>query len=341
MPTVISRQEGSATLTANTTDITISTVTKNQSIAKISLKSSGGGTNLTSHLVTGILTSGTNLRLQRSSSTSNCVVCWQVIEFNSDVTVQTLEVSHSASFSVNTAVSTVNLSRTISFNSCRTSTSPTNGMRDILTRERLTSSTNVRSNCYQSDTNMIIACHVVEFGAEVTVQQFDGTFSTASTDITISSVTTANTWITGNVFPLGTTNVDADQVPGRRLFDSTTVRVSSYTAYDWYDNTYVVSSNDTTVTRGYAAETTITGTETISVEKDASMVNIGGNAGSIVTCNTTSESFADFSFCAEMNSNTLMSWSRESSANTASLPWEVIEFAYDPKATKRRLFLIT
>lgn len=118
-------QRGSVVVGSTSTNVTISTVDTDKAIVKLSFTPTS--TNDPSEsLVRGKITTSTNLQLlKNSAASSTTTVYWEIVEFNNIKTLQKGEVNLSTTQSNNITISSVNLNKTIVFDSFTTNRSTT------------------------------------------------------------------------------------------------------------------------------------------------------------------------------------------------------------------------
>ena len=197
-PCIISRQEGVYTFTSDTLrNETISNVNTANTWVRLSIRAAESDSiSNVSYYCTIDLTSSTNIRLQRGGSSRDTTVEWTVIEFDSSVNVYRGSFVHNLS-TEDTTVPSIDLSKSISDLTYRnTSTLSTSvNIRDCVVRNRLTSSTNLRTNVRTGFANATVVWQVIEFTQNISVQQFDNVTTASPINVTISSVTMAKSFI--------------------------------------------------------------------------------------------------------------------------------------------------
>tara|TARA_Y100000034_G_C6854657_1_gene388185 strand:- start:350 stop:1393 length:1044 start_codon:yes stop_codon:yes gene_type:complete len=347
MPAVVSRQEGSFTFlgTTTTTNITVSSVNTSRSLVYISVRGTGsGGYGLQYYFFTGELTSSTNIALTRgaASVSETCVVNWQLLEFDSTVSIQRGTKVLSA-VNNDVTVTSLDTSKSISIANVRTSSAAAGGYSRHFVRDRITSSTNLRINHYIGDANMTCAWQTIEFGSDVSVQQVDGTGSLNPFDVTVTSVDTSKSFVWGS-FMSNTGNIDGRDVRSYRLFNSTTVRAEAFGASNsQFYNYYVVEMTTGSVVRGYDFTGAAFMSTAISVTKAESLGHIGGNQTTMGEANTYEDNYNDGGATISVDSDSQVTWQRGKTTYQCSFTWEVINFEEgdEPEPTARRIFLIS
>ncbi|HID93308.1 MAG TPA: hypothetical protein EYP60_04340 [bacterium (Candidatus Stahlbacteria)] len=338
MPTVESRQSGSVqmNLTDTTKNVTITSVNLTKSIVIIQMGGAGAAIYTAStYCARAKLTSSTNLQINRNMANPALDIYWQVIEFSSGVSIQQGTASLSSS-SVNVTVTSTDLNKSWSLCTAEGNFSVTHT--DSLVEHMLTTSTNLNLQTSGSGSGHQADWQVIEMD-DATVQSFNGTVSGTYQDITITSVTTAEAFVSVSYSKNGSNLVDGDELKGARLYSSTAVRLSAYASDTQNYSLYVIEDSNISVQRGWDA---ISGTgvnKTISsVTQSKCMLKNGGQYQCWNTWNNYyNENIQEFSTWITFDSSTQISVDRDVGSYSITSSWEVVEF--EDVAVSRRIFI--
>lgn len=342
MPKVKSRQSGSFNMGSTTTqqDVTISSVVTSKSIVIVQVEGSESIYDADSFCITGKLTSSTNLRFNRYATVAAGIdVWWQVIEYENSggVTVDVQAGSLTLdSTTENVTISSVDTSKSFSIAQVRGDTF-TSTMDGIIYRHMITSSTNLQVDGTETSSNNVMEWQVVEF-SDASVQALSGTTTNATyTDVTISSVTTDDSFLMVSYSDSGST-IDLNQLKGARIYSSTAVRLSAYVAGQMYYGFYVISSTNYVVQRGWTGVTGASlNVDITAVTQSKCLLNLGGIYNNYQTVDSYEENIQEFGFRISFVDSDTIILDRDSSTNGATVSWEVIEFS-DP-VSARRIFI--
>ncbi len=279
------------------------------------------------------LTSATQITLQRGGFSQGNIVNWKVTEFNDSVNVHRGSFTQNA-ITVNTTVPLVDLSKSISYCTFRTTTGVISqeNIRKSMVRHRLTGTTELRSNIQTASAGHTIEYQIIEFTVNISVQTFASGNSTWPINITITGVAQVRTFLVFSWSANTTGNLCTEDVLSCRLTGPTTVRMEDFFAgsvnkfYAFYVVTYT-GSDDFNVERGYDAingNTVIT--PVVSTEKSRAMLIMGHGFESLIECDTCSNTFNHFACTSEVVSDTQIKFTRESSSLDATVAWELIRF---------------
>ena len=338
-PRLLSRQEGNFSFpngSITLQDITITSVTLANSWVEISVRADESDSiSNVSYYTTAVLTSSTNLRLQRGGLTRATFVEWVVYEFDSSVNVYRGSFVQSSA-TVNTTVPSVNLSKSISVATYRTTfgVTTTLNIRNCVLRNRLTTSTELRTNLFVSDASSTVHWQVIEFTTDISVQQFEASNSTWPLNIAITSVDLLKSFIIFSWSSNSSTSLCSEDILSCRLTSSTNVRMEDFFGgviakfYNFYVVTYT-GSDVFDVSRGYTTMLGTSITPTISTTKSNASLILGHEYNSLLEADVCSRNFRDHGSSSKIDSNVAFTTTRFSGTNEATVAWELVTWASD------------
>jgi hypothetical protein len=243
---LLNKQSGQATLSGTSVTPTVSTYTLARSI--LIWKFRGGYNTPTSGQVSGRKLSTTQIQFTRNGTDGDTVIVeWELLEFDTDVTVQDLSSSYSEGTTHNITVSSVTVSQSFLISGGVEGKSGSAFSADDFARWALTSSTNVERYLYEAFDATFYA-QLVDY-ADCSVQRFNrDNQSGAQWPQTISSVTTTKValWASGTIRDAG----GMDDIYETYLNTSTEVRGYAYTGATVNDlHVQVVEFTDNTTTQ--------------------------------------------------------------------------------------------
>ena len=249
-----SLQNGSVTLSANPTTVTINAVNMSQAFTACWFGTTASAAN---SVATCNLTSSTSLVVQ--AGTTGAVVGWYVIEFESGANVQRGEVAWATSTATqNIPINSVDLTKTFVLIGTRTTSTSATIDEQRVTRAILTNSTNLQLTRVETGIAVTHVWQVIELN-NVTVQNGTTTLSAVtSATAAINSVNLSNTFLVFSVSGAAATNgVDAQYYVRGTFANSTAVVFNRNSATNsvvvsWF----AVSVNDANVQRGTSSATT-------------------------------------------------------------------------------------
>jgi hypothetical protein len=156
-------QRGATSVNSTSQDVVISSINSEKSIVCLSFYASSGAT-LDSYFVTAEITSDTTITFKKGASFGSITVDWLIIEYNNVKSKQSGTATiTSATSSTDVSISSINISKSISFASARTTENSTNFNR-VIVSGKLTSDTNIQLNVGSSATaNRTVEWQVIEF----------------------------------------------------------------------------------------------------------------------------------------------------------------------------------
>lgn len=300
-------------------DITISSVDTSKAFADITIKCSDNEGRVLRHAFTAELTSATNLRLTRysSSSAKYVQVKWTVIEFATGIASIQSGLSNRTSATTNVTISSVSLTKSFSITSLRTNDNLL--LPDVTCVGMLTTATNLelRSAASPSSLNSIVRYFVVEFDSDADLNVQSGTISISSAQesntATITSVDTTKTFIVHagtlganytSPVPRNTTRLrltDATTVTADRSTNGSAVDMETgYYVVELEGSGHVVKSFDVTITNGNTTPASQPSWSALSTTNTALIS--GWSIGNIRTDNSSHSDYPE-SVWANMSSN--------------------------------------
>tara|TARA_Y100000310_G_C20704329_1_gene833669 strand:- start:37697 stop:38788 length:1092 start_codon:yes stop_codon:yes gene_type:complete len=345
-PYIVSKQVGMATWSFGVgvlQNITISSVNLSRTWVRITYRSTSTGAEIESVLTVAHLTSSTNLRLERGGTSKACTIEWAVYEFDDSVNVYRGSFTQSA-VTVNTSVTSVNTAKAISECTFMTTSVPTATQQISYTmlRDRLTSSTNLRTNLGIADANSTVHWQVIEFTEGASVANYSGNSTTWPLDVVITAVDDLDksflvfSWASNGAL-LGMCSEDL--LSCRYTTSADVVRMEDFFAgaidklYSFY--TVELDGDDATVDRGY--DPVAFGVNTITPG-----VDIVSSAQSMIRSNCNYDVFAETDTCSnalelmtfiERMSDVSATFQRLSNTVASSIAWEAIDFGVEPEDT--------
>ncbi|RLA78400.1 MAG: hypothetical protein DRG78_15225 [Epsilonproteobacteria bacterium] len=383
MPNVVSIQTGEQTTSGSTTpyNITISSVVTSHSIVLVSCRA-GQYTNSyyeNKYMWTGTLTSSTNLQIASASSiTATMYVRWQVIEFDSNTSVQRGEQSILSSAQLST-ISAVDLSKTWGISYLHASSDPFTGPMTIAPRGRFHSNTTYQCNTHSAYSYTAIHSWQVIEQTDISVEHLDYSVLnevTAADDFTINQVDADKSfiiagWNPDNSTPLNSVIWNANMIRQYRFEPNTStttkIRTSGFQPYpsgmQMHFSAMIITSPSGIISaqqnavyfEGYIGPPNAVKTldqSITSVNTNASMVLLNGTHQSWMPMNGNSEECScDFAFTGNLTSSTnirLQRHDRESSYVNAAYSWcyyKIVEFGTEeipiPEAGRRKQVFVT
>lgn len=320
-------QEGSLSgWTGNNTTIPITAVDTTKAFVKCSYRIENGDPQ--NYLLNFQLENSTTIRLKRYNAGTAMTIFWQVIEFDSGVTVQRGS-RNMNSATENVSISSVDTSKSfpiISFLNLGTQLS-----QEDLVQAYISSSTNLELKAYSSGSTVEVQWQVIEYDNASVQVVHDHIINAQNTNATITAVDTSKTFLVGslstNVAPTG-----ADDIPAWFLSSSTNVQFYRYnTASDTLRATvYVVSITDNiSVQRGFnqitSGNTTVD--ESVTAIDTARTLLLGGSLfHTWGTANNGDDISTVSAFTFEKVSSTLIRATRANNWNDAWVEFEIVEW---------------
>jgi hypothetical protein len=347
-PYIVSKQSGMVTWSFGAgllQNITITAVDLSRAWVKISYRATNTGSAIESLLTVAHLTSTTNLRLERGGTGKSVSIEWVVYEFDDSVNVYRGSFTQSTA-TVNTTVTSVDTAKAISECTFMTTSVPTTAQQISYTmvRNRLTSSTNLRTNLSVGDANSTVHWQVIEFTEGASVTNYSGNSTAWPLEVSITAVDDLDKSFI--VFSwshvTGTGLCSEDLLSCRYTTSADVVRMEDYFSgvIDKYYSFYTVEleSDDATVDRGY--DVVPFGVATITPG-----VDIVTSAQSMIRSNCEYDTFAETDTCS--NALELMSFTeglsdvsatfqRLSNTVASTIAWEAIDFGVEPDNTVPR-----
>jgi len=315
-------QKGIYSLTGTSNVITINSSAMTHSIVEGQVIGNGGAITDMANLGVSIQQiSDTQIKLERYASYSGSVtIHWQIVEYDSNVTVQRGSASMDTTSELVT-ISTVNLANTYLKCTTRGGSMPTM-LDDGLIEGYFFDASTVGFRCSFPNITNIVEWQVVE-SPDFSVQSINAIASNSTyDDITISSVTTAQTRLEIS-YDKDTTNIDTNQLRGARLLDSTTVRLSAYASGDCRFSLFVISDIDITIQRGW----TIVSSNIVNIAiltspiLDSMYHCVGAYSWCVIT--DPGGNIDQYGFHIIPNSDTQIALTRRNTTPDAVVSWEV------------------
>lgn len=327
-------QRGTVSITNTSVSVTIDPVCTAQSVLFFSVTTDDADPGDVA--VGGELVDETTITFHRNNGAgATGLISWQVIEFESGVSVQRGSVSGFNAAGTNVTISAVTLANSfVLVSAIREGTSWSSD--DGITAN-LSASTNIFIDV-NAGTAGTAYWQVVEYN-DATVQRVTTTLSSgsASTTSAISAVDPAKTFVVGSSYHDATVN--ADDLPRTELTNSTTLtftRVGTTGTHTFVS--YVVELNDaSTVSRGNATFGSGVTNQSVAItgDIDASIVNGPGSQGRQGSSSHSSDdNLGHVWFRYQITSATNLEVDRAiGTSSTANAPWEVITFEDNYKHT--------
>jgi len=187
----VSVQRGSITGASSTEDVTITNVSDTtKCFVLVNSFYDDSSYNRTPEVITGYLSSTTNLRLECGSGNTNGIWVWQVVKID-NASVQTGEFTMTT-ISATATISSVTTSKSFVVSGARDSAAKVNGPDDWSITCDLTNSTTVTAYRKNNARDLVVRYHVVSLSdTDFSVQRnLESITSTSAQNITISSVDT-------------------------------------------------------------------------------------------------------------------------------------------------------
>jgi hypothetical protein len=330
---LVRKQSGQSTLSGTSVQATVSTYTLANSL--LVYKYRGGFSSPSAAQISGRKLNTTTLEFTRNQSSGDSpVIEWELMEFDTDVTVQDLSSSYSSGATHNITVSSVTTGQSFLVPGGVEGKSGSSLSQDDFARWRLTSSTNVERLLSEAYDGTFYA-QLVDY-ADCSVQRFTRDNQTGTSwSQTISSVTTAKSAL------FGTCAIDAaagmDDLYRIAFASSTSVQGTSNAGGTSSDIAFeVVSFTDDTTTQGTTrsvASGTATDNVTITtVNTDYSSCQLEGvslQGQSHGYSDDTDDDFRTTFFSSLLTSSTNLQLQRtDATGQTAYVSWRVISWQY-------------
>lgn len=335
MAYLLRKQSGQSTLSGTSVQATVTTYVLARSI--LIWKYRGGFSSPSAANCSGRKLNTTTLEFTRNQSSGDAVVIeWELMEFDTDVTVQDLSSSYSSGTTHNITVSSVTVSQSFLVEGGVSGKGGSSLSNDDFARWKLTSSTNVERYLNEAYDGTFYA-QLVDYAA-CSVQRFDKSAQTgAQWTQTISTVTSNKVALWASC----TLNAAAGMDDLYYTYLNTTTEVRGYayvggTSSDLHIQVVAFSDNTTTQHNTYTvASGTATDNITISTVDTDLACCMGQGCTSVGMSHGTSDDSDDDTrttfFSAVLTSGTNLQVQRtDATGQTGYISWCVIEFEAPP-----------
>lgn len=194
----------------------------------------------------------------------------------------------------------------------------------IMVRGQISSATNVHFERIAGTATVNVAWYVAEFTNGVTVQRNENGHTSATTDVTITGVTTAQSFPLVSYFNDGSTygtddNLSAELTSSTNLRLAATAAINNANAVSWQVVDYTGASVQTgTTTLGAGTGTTTAAISSVDLNKSVIF------ASETVSGNMNAD---DASVDVKFNSATQLGFQRDGTTNSVTVKWSAVTFS--------------